>query len=487
VESKLTTQIARNAAWAVTAQLLSLAVGLVALRVLLHALGSARLGIFTLALGFTGFSGLFDLGVGRALTQAVSSGLGAGRSRAQVAALVWRTLPILTMIGVIWFVVLWLAAPWLIARAFGLRDALAAESLLGLRAMALSIPFALAASAALGTLEGLQEFRLLSLWRMPMSVIQFGAPGVMALVRPDVGWVIATLASTRVVWCVLWVGHLSRLLPRARDVRAPWSDMRRLLRFGGWLSVSNLISPLMVYADRFYLASVLPTTQIAYYTVSFDAASRLASLPQVATNVLFPALAEARTRPEESGRLLLLAIRALLSMGLPATLAVAVLAKPALTVWLSPSFAGQASPVLQWIMIGVLVNSVAHIPYVLLQAYGRADLTARFHLMELPLFGVTLVWAVAQMGIVGAAIAWTMRVTLDAALLFAAALALHREIRPNLRTAAQWTIAATALFFLVLFALPDALRGGAVVLLAVVGSLSTWFAFRGDGKKRVGP
>ena len=81
-------KVAHNVLWNVTGTLASLAVGLIALPVLLRAMGAARLGIFTLALGLIGFSGLLDLGLGRALTQTVSSALGSGRPQAAVAALV---------------------------------------------------------------------------------------------------------------------------------------------------------------------------------------------------------------------------------------------------------------------------------------------------------------------------------------------------------------------------------------------------------------
>ena len=60
-------KVAHNALWNVGGQVVSLGVGLVALPILLHALGAARLGVFTLALGLIGFSGLFVLGLGRAL------------------------------------------------------------------------------------------------------------------------------------------------------------------------------------------------------------------------------------------------------------------------------------------------------------------------------------------------------------------------------------------------------------------------------------
>ncbi len=62
----MTRQVARNAVWNVAGTLISIGVGVIALPVLLHALGAARLGVFTLAPGLIGFSGLLDLGLSRA-------------------------------------------------------------------------------------------------------------------------------------------------------------------------------------------------------------------------------------------------------------------------------------------------------------------------------------------------------------------------------------------------------------------------------------
>jgi O-antigen/teichoic acid export membrane protein len=110
--------VAKNALWNVGGQLASLSVGLVALPLLLHELGAARLGVFTLALGLIGFSGLFDLGLGRALTQTVSSSLGQGRSQGEVAALVSHVIGLLAAVGTLWTVALWWAAPFLVDRLF---------------------------------------------------------------------------------------------------------------------------------------------------------------------------------------------------------------------------------------------------------------------------------------------------------------------------------------------------------------------------------
>jgi len=464
-------RVALNAAWNVGGQVVSLGVGLVALPLLLRALGTDRLGVFTLALGLIGLSGLLDLGLGRALTQTVSTRLAEGRPRAQLAALVWRVIGLLAAVGAVFLAVLWWAAPFLANRLFLLPPEMARETVFGLRALALSIPFALAATAAIGTLEGLQQFRLLSLWRMVMSVLQFGLPVGVALLRPDVGWVIAALAATRVVWLLVWITQLQRFLPRQRGVRPPRSDLHHALRFSGWLSVSNLIGPLMLYADRFYLASQFPPATVAYYTVPFDTTFRATSLPQTAMNALFPALAEARNRPDDSGRMVALAARVLTVLAFPPVLLVAIFAHHLLAWWLDPGFAGPATPVLQLLLIGIYVNSLAHVPYALLQAHGRSDVTAKLHVAELPLFAIMLVLSVHFLGITGAALAWTMRVALDTGLLYGLAWWLHPAQRRVLLQAAGWVALNGVLLALTVFALPEDIQAPLAVIVAVLGAV----------------
>ena len=150
-------RVAHNVIWNVAGTLASLGVGVAALPVLLHALGTARLGVFTLALGLIGFSGLLDLGLGRSLTQTVASTLGVGRPRPQVAALVWRVLRLLALFGLLWAALLWWLVPPVVQDLFHLHGALEGETVFGLRAVALSMPLALVATGAMGALEGIHE------------------------------------------------------------------------------------------------------------------------------------------------------------------------------------------------------------------------------------------------------------------------------------------------------------------------------------------
>ena len=63
---------------------------------------------------------------------------------------------------------------------------------------------------------------------------------------------------------------------------------------------------------------------------------------------------------------------------------------------------------------------------------------AIFSLIELPIYVVLAWWCVRAYGVTGAALAWTLRVTLDAVLLFAAAWKVGRF---RLRTLLGFSIA----------------------------------------------
>jgi len=69
---------------------------------------------------------------------------------------------------------------------------------------------------------------------------------------------------------------------------------------------------------------------------------------------------------------------------------------------------------------------VACVPFALIQSAGRPSLTAKLHILELPVY-LPLVWFLARCrGIEGVAMAWTARVLLDTVLLFLFA----REVAP---------------------------------------------------------
>jgi O-antigen/teichoic acid export membrane protein len=200
------------------------------------------------------------------------------------------------------------------------------------------------------------------------------------------------------------------------------SHVAPLLRLGGWMTVSNVVSPLMVSLDRFLIGSMVSVGAITYYTAPYEVVTKLWIIPYSLVRVLFPAFAA--TSGEDRSRLDSLfdiGVDVISLIMLPIVVVTVILAGDVLTYWLGVEFSRNGARVMQWLVLGVYLNSLAMIPSTLLQALGRPDLTAKLHLIELPVFLLVL-WSMIHMyGIEGAAIAWVLRVGFDGLLLFAAA------------------------------------------------------------------
>src|SRR5258708_1439631 len=65
--------------------------------------------------------------------------------------------------------------------------------------------------------------------------------------------------------------------------------LKRLLRMGSWVTVSNLVGPLMAYADRMLIGSLISLGAVAYYSTSYDLVTRVWVVTGALNQVLFPA------------------------------------------------------------------------------------------------------------------------------------------------------------------------------------------------------
>jgi O-antigen/teichoic acid export membrane protein len=184
-----------------------------------------------------------------------------------------------------------------------------------------------------------------------------------------------------------------------------------------------VIGPILVSADRFIIGALVSMAAVGYYAAPSEMVGRLTIFPGSLVVTLFPAFSslDALGARERLERLYARSVKfILLALG-PVSVLLIVFARQILQLWLGGDFAAQSTVVLQILAAGVLLNSLALVPYTLIQGLGRPDVTAKFHLLELPLYG-GLVWLlVGQWGISGAALAWTLRVGFDALLLFGAA------------------------------------------------------------------
>ena len=190
--------------------------------------------------------------------------------------------------------------------------------------------------------------------------------------------------------------------------------MVSLLSFGGWITVSNIVSPILVYVDRFVIGTLVSMAAVTWYVTPYEMVTKLGVLPGAIVMVLFPAFAECLSvAPARAALLFERGVKYILIALFPVILFTVTMSHPGLAIWLGADFAAHGARVLQWLALGVLINSVGHLPYALIQASHRPDITAKLHLVEVPFYLVLLRWLVRVDGVEGAAIVWTLRVAVD--------------------------------------------------------------------------
>jgi O-antigen/teichoic acid export membrane protein len=278
-------------------------------------------------------------------------------------------------------------------------------------------------------------------------------------------------------------------LPGLRHPRWNGADIRPLVGFGSWMTVTNLVGPIMDNMDRFLLGVLVSVSAVAYYATPFDVVTRALLIPVALTGVLFPAFSTALTRDAPRVRTLFVsATRYVFLAIVPISLLVATFAREGLTLWLGTAFAARSERIVQWLAAGVLVSALSKVPYALLQGVGRPDLTALAHVAELPLY-LLAAWAlIGAYGADGAAMAWTLRVLLDGAILFYFACRQLPDTGRRLAPLAWMLVGTFTALYLIARAAsaPARMLLGGLSIAAFLVTARVWIVDRGELERLLG-
>jgi len=447
--------IARNVVFNLIGQGAPLVAAIFAIPILIRELGTERFGVLTLAWAVIGYFSLLDLGLGRALTKTVAEKLGTGEED-RIAGLVWTCLLLMFIFGLIGSFLLGLLSGWLVSQVLRVPLPLVNETLRSFYLLAISLPIVLTTAGLRGLLEAHQRFGVVNAIRTVYGIFTFLGPLVMLPFTRSLYLIIVLLAAARLMILFIYFLICFRTVPVIRrNVSIQRKVAIPLLQFGTWTTVSNVIGPIMDYGDRFLIGGMVSMTAVAYYTTPYEIAAKLFIIPNAIAMVMFPVFSTTSVR--DVGRTSLLfgrALKCLFVILFPLVLVTMSLSHEGLEMWLGKEFAQNSSRVFQLLIMGVFVNSLARMPFDLIQGLGRPDLTAKIHLAELFLYLPLAWWMIGTYGIVGAAIAWLGRVFLDAVILFRIALALLPQSIQGVRR--MEIILGAGLLILILAVLPMA-------------------------------
>lgn len=373
--------------------------------------------------GVLGYASVFDLGIGRAATQYLSEMRGRGncvpiRSVTKIA--VGATLKI-SSVGV---------AALLVFTSLGAYQGISANEALYLEVgpalyiLCLIIPLQSMAATYRGVSEAFDQFRAVGLIRALQGALNFAGPVLVSTYSAELHWAVASLLVSRLIG--LWLYRRTAYLSAPAESLGSGFDrsgrdllQRRLLKFGGWATVSSIISPLMVQSDRFFIAALLSAAAVTMYTLPFDVVTQALVFVGAFTTVAFPALSRvAASNPADLDRIAAHWALVIGSGALLLCISIALALPLALPAW-SGGHAGQESVLVgQILCAGVFFNAVGSIFYAKIHAKGDSATTAKIHLLEFPFYIAALFFLLNSFGIKGAALAWSSRMAVDAVLLY---------------------------------------------------------------------
>lgn len=468
--------LARNVLWNLLGTGAPLLVALIAIPLLIDGLGTERFGVLMLAWMVVGYFSLFDLGLGRAVTKLVAEKLGKGLS-SEIPVLIWTAMTMMTVLGVLGAVFVALLSPWLVGDILKIPSKLQPETLTAFYLLAVSIPIVISTTGLRGILEAHQRFDMVNAVRIPLGIFTYLGPVLVLPFTDSLVPVMVVLVFARLIsWCAYAVLCLKVEPALIGSFGIHREMIKSLVSFGGWMTVTNIVSPVMVYMDRFFIGAMLTMTAVTFYATPYEVVTKLLIIPVALMGVMFPAFATALAQDQVyAARLYGRSVSYVFLLLFPVVLIIITFAREGLTLWLGSEFAGDSSLVLQILAFGVLINCLAHVPSGLIQAAGRPDLTAKLHMIELPLYLLVLWWLLSNYGIVGVAIAWVVRVLLDALFLFFIAC----KILPSgpMFRLRSILVAGISLSMLVLGALSSglALKGGVLLVMLFVFVTLAWF------------
>jgi O-antigen/teichoic acid export membrane protein len=182
--------------------------------------------------------------------------------------------------------------------------------------------------------------------RIPSVVANYLLP----VVGVALGWGLpAIFGLVLVSRLVVLIAYLALAATAFGD--APWrprlrrEGLRSMLGFGGWVTVSSVVSPLIQYLDRFLVAGILSMTAVTFYAAPYEVASRLLLIPLSVVMTLYPAFSQldGSGDRERASRLAARSVKAILLVMAPLALLLIGGAGPGLRVWLGDAFAREAA------------------------------------------------------------------------------------------------------------------------------------------------
>tara|TARA_Y100001935_G_scaffold247870_1_gene244327 strand:- start:39309 stop:40817 length:1509 start_codon:yes stop_codon:yes gene_type:complete len=409
----------RNILWVGLSKIVPIVSAIIFIPILIKNFGDERFGLLSIVWVIIGLATVLDLGLGSAVVKFVSEKIGKNKEN-EIIGIFGLSWLIISILGIILSLILILLRKQIITSIFNIEPTLVAEADSALIYTALALPFVFSNSVFISILKAHQEFKLITIITSINSLFNYLVPLLVLMFTKDFSHVVLAIVLVKLI---VFMAYMFNLIFdkgwlfgfKLNYLRGQWAPV---LRFGGWVSISNLVSPILSYTDRFMVASIISVAAVTYYVTPMEMVVKVGSLAMPIVSVLFPAIANAQANnTEKLPTLLNTGLITIVLLSFPILYFLGLFSFEILELWVSPELAIKSSLVLKVLTVGILLRSMTYMPYSYLHGTNKPDVVAKIHLIELITYMILLSVGLKYWGIIGAATAFSIRSFIDYILL----------------------------------------------------------------------
>lgn len=408
--------------WNLAGLSLPLLVAAITVPHLMTMLGHERFGLLALAWGLIGYAGALDLGIGRAATQYVAR-LKAGKTSEHfvIPAVLATGVRITLFAGGVGALGIIAAGILDIGNFLKVEEVDSIEIKISIFLLALALPMQAVSATYRGVNEAYLNFKEISLLRIILGMSNFGVPFLVTIYSTKIYWLVGSLVLSRAIalyaYRFLAVRCILDLINKDNSKYIS-KIAKELFRFGGWFTVSSILNPAVATADRLIIASTISAAAVSVYVIPYEMVAQSLIVVGAVTTVAFPYLSQLRVTDVERVKRFFykILVFSVAAMGCVEMLYI-FFGRAIINLWLGEAASAEVYPVMKMLSFGLIPYTVGTVCISLLHAYEKTALTAKLNLMEFPVFLFLIYSLTSSFGVIGAAYAWVLRVTINATLL----------------------------------------------------------------------
>lgn len=401
--------VSRNAVYNVVGAAFPSLLTLITIPAYLALIGVERFGVLTLCWVILGYAGILDVGLGYSAARKIA----ASRDDPDDAARTfWTTTWISLLIGLAGGLLMYVGASLYFSTLAEAGSPLASELAAAAPVLGLIVPIAMVAGVLSGALAGRERFLTLNVAGVVLGTLMSALPlGIAYFWSSDLSLLVASLLVARLLPMPFVYRVCRRAVPLGRPLRPDWARVPELVSFGSWTSLFLTANSIIQTLDRLLIGSRIGPAAVPIYAIPYGLVSRIILVPHSLSSALFPRFAYVDA--DEAGRLTSTSIQSVAVIITPALIGLVGIAEPFFRVWIGEQLAVQALPVAYVLAGGFWIYCIGHMAATMVQSTGRPDRVAKVVLAEVVPYCTALVAGMWAFGVIGAAAAFALRVTVD--------------------------------------------------------------------------